>query len=120
MSPGIFKVIAEFTDANGSPLVGDEYSVALLDEDRFFDDKLGEVGLNADGVAEFLVAAADILSFDSRGEQTPDLYFVIRKDGDEIFRSELFAEVEFGIKDPVTGREKGLTKKFGPFQVTKD
>ena len=76
MALGLYKVIAQFTDANGDPLCGDEYSVALLDEDRFFDDKLGASELEADGVAEFLVSAADILSFDSAGERTPDLYFV--------------------------------------------
>lgn len=117
MEPGLFKVIAGFTDADGKPLAGSNYSVALLDEDRFFDDRLGETGLSADGVAEFLVSAVDILSFDSAGERTPDLYFVVRKDGDEVFRSEVFREVDFAAKDPVTGRAKGLTKRFGPFQV---
>ncbi len=118
MSLGLYKVIAEFTDASGSPLFGDSYSVALLDEDRYFDDKLGEAGLSADGIAEFLISAADILSFDSAGERTPDLYFVVRKDGDEVFRSEVFNEVDFEAADPVTGRPKGLTKRFGPFQLT--
>lgn len=118
MSSGLYKVIAEFKDAGGSPLCGDNYSVALLDEDRYFDDKLGESGLSDDGVAEFLVSVADILSFDSAGERTPDLYFVVRKDGDEVFRSEVFNEVDFEAVDPVTGRSKGLTKKFGPFQLT--
>ena len=117
MSPGIFKVIAEFTDAHGNPLSGDEYSVALSDEDRYFDDKLGEARLSASGIAEFLITAADILSFDSVGERTPDLYFVVRKAGDEVYRSKVFDEVDFETDDPVTGRPKGLTKQFGPFQV---
>ena len=120
MSSGVFKVIAEFTDVNGIPFYGEGYSVALLDEDRYFDEKLGEAELNAAGVAEFLIAAADILSFDSIGEKTPDLYFVVRKDGEEIFRSEVFDDVDFEIDDPVTGRPKGLTRKFGPFRVSDD
>ena len=70
--------------------------------------------------AQFRIAAADILSFDSVGETTPDLYFVVRKDGDEIFRSDVFDDVDFEIDDPVTGRPKGLTRKFGPFRVTDD
>ena len=119
MALGLYKVIAEFTDVDGSPLSGDGYTVALLDEDRFFDDKLGEVELNAEGAAEFLIAAADILSIDSRGERTPDLYFVLRKDGDEIFRSDVFQEVDFEVEEPVTVRPKGLTEKFGPFTVPK-
>lgn len=117
MSSGIFKVIGKFTDENGQPLTGGEYEVALLDEDKYFDDKLGTSGLSPDGDAEFLITVADILSFDSAGETTPDLYFVVRKDGTEVFRSEVFAEVDFEAKDPVTGRAKGLTKAFGPFQV---
>jgi hypothetical protein len=117
MSSEIFKVIAEFTDADGKPLSGDDYAVTLLDEDRFFDDKLGEAQLNAEGVAEFLITVADILSFGSAGERTPDLYFVVRKGGSEVFRSKVFDEVDFDAIDPVTGRSKSLTKRFGPFQV---
>ena len=117
MSSGIFKVIGKFTDEDGYPLTGSDYEVALLDEDKYFDDKLGTSGLSPDGDAEFLVTVADILSFDSAGERTPDLYFVVRKDGKEVFRSEVFAEVDFEVKDPVTGRAKGLTKAFGPFRV---
>lgn len=117
MSSEIFKVIVEFMDADGSPLSGDNYSVTLLDEDRFFDDKLGEAHLNVEGVAEFLITVADILSFDSAGERTPDIYFVVRKDGDEVFRSEVFSEIDFDAVDPVTGRSKSLTKRFGPLQL---
>lgn len=117
MATEIFKVIAEFIDEKGKPPSGGDYSVVLMDEDKYFDDKLGAKPLAADGTVEFLVSTVDILSFDSSGERTPDLYFVVRKDGDEIFRSEVFAEVDFELKDPVTKRPKGLTKKFGPFEV---
>jgi hypothetical protein len=118
MTTDIFKVIAEFTDAHGKPLSGGDYTVVLMDEDKYFDDKLGAQPLAGNGTAEFLVSAVDILSFDSMGERTPDLYFIVRKGGKEVFRSEVFAEVDFEVKDPVTGRPKGLTKKFGPFEVT--
>ena len=117
MSSGIFKVIGKFTDENGNPLTGNDYEVALLDEDRFFDDKLGTATLSPDGEAEFVFAAADILSIDSAGETTPDLYFVVRKNGKEVFRSEVFDEVSFESRDPVTGRAKGLTQSFGPLEV---
>ena len=117
MPTEIFKVIARFTDADGNPLTGDDYTVALMDDDKYFDDKLGKKPLDTNGVAEFIVSAADILSIDSLGERTPDIYFVVRKDGKKIFTSEVFAEVEFDAKDPVTGRPKGLTKEFGPFRV---
>lgn len=120
MSSGIFKVIARFNDESGEPLAGNEYTVALLDEDKYFDDKLGTSNIGADGQAEFLITVADIMSFDSAGETTPDLYFVVRKDGEQVYRSEVFAEVDFEALDPVTGRAKGLTKSFGPFAVPED
>jgi len=118
MVTGIFKVIAQFTDADGKPLSGDDYSVVLMDEDDYFDDKLGAELLGDEGTVEFLVAAADILSFDSMGERTPDIYFVVRKGRKEVFRSETFSEVDFEAEDPVTGRPKGLTRTFGPFAVS--
>lgn len=118
MATDIFRVIAEFKDADGNPLKGNDLTVVLMDEDKFFDDKLDSAHLSPDGMAEFMIMSADIFSFDSRGERTPDLYFVVRKGGDEIFRSEVFAEVDFELKDPVTGRSKGLTKQFGPFEVS--
>lgn len=117
MTTGIYKVIAKFTDTSGAPLSGEAYSVVLMDEDRYFDDKLGAKPLSDTGEAEFLVAAADILSFDSVGERTPDIYFILQKNGDEIFKSQVFTEVNFELEDPVTKRPKGLTKAFGPFEV---
>ena len=117
MPAEIFKVIATFTDENGAPLTGSDYSVVVMDDDKFFDDKLGAKPLGPDGNAEFLIAVADILSFDSAGERTPDLYFVVKKGSEEVFRSEVFDEVDFDAKDPVTGRPKGVTKAFGPFAV---
>lgn len=117
MSSGIFKVIATFQNADGQPLTGGEYSISLCDKDRFFDDKLGASNLSPDGVAEFLIFVSDIISIDSPDERTPDLYFVVSKKGREIFRSDVFPEVNFEAKDAVTGRAKGLTKSFGPFRV---
>ena len=103
MTTGVFKVIATFQDSNGKPLAGDEYAVRLLDKDRFFDDKLGSSSLSDDGVAEFLIYVADIKSIDSPDERTPDIYFVVTKSGEDIFRSEVFPEVNFEATDPVTG-----------------
>ena len=116
MTTEIFRVIASFTDAQGKPLSGEEYAVSLRDRDRFFDDKLGETTLTPEGHAEFMVYAADILSFDSAGERTPDLYFVVFKNAIEVFRTEVFDEVDFDARDPVTDRPR-LTRTFGPFSL---
>lgn len=118
MPADMFKVIARFQTPNSEPLTGADYSVSLRDEDKFFDDKLGESKLAADGTAEFIVFTADILSFDSKGERTPDLYFVVCKNGKEIHRTGVFPDVNFDEVDSVTGRADGLTRSFGPFQVT--
>ena len=118
MTADLFKVIARFENAEGRPFFGSAYKVSLLDKDRLFDDKLGSTSLNEDGTAEFLFSAADILSIDSIGERTPDIYFVITEDGNEVFRSQIFDEVNFHATSSVTGQEDSLTKEFGPFRVT--
>lgn len=118
MPAELFKVIARFENAEGLPFFGSAYKVSMLDKDRLFDDKLGSTSLSEDGTAEFLFSTADVLSIDSAGERTPDIYFVITEDGNEIFRSEVFPEVDFDTIDPVTGRKDTLTKTFGPFHVT--
>ena len=117
MPADLFKVIARFENAEGRPFFGSAYKVSLLDKDRLFDDRLGSTSLSDDGTAEFLFSVADIFSIDSIGERTPDIYFVITEDGNEVFRSEVFPEVNFDATDPVTGREDSLTKEFGPFRV---
>lgn len=117
MPAEIFKVIASFEDEKGEPLSGADYSVMLMDKDRVFDDRLGASRLDAEGKAEFLIYTADILSIDSPGERTPDIYFVVLKNGNEICRTEVSPNVNFDAVDPVTGRADALTREFGPFRV---
>ena len=118
MPADLFKVIAKFENTEGRPFFGSEYEVKLLDKDRLFDDKLGSTSLSEDGTAEFLFSVTEVLSIDSPGERTPDIYFVITEHGNEVFRSEVFPEVNFDTVNPVTGRQDSLTKEFGPFRVT--
>lgn len=118
MPADLFKVIAKFENAEEQPFFGSAYKVSLLDRDRLFDDKLGSTSLSEDGTAEFMFSASDILSIDSMGERTPDIYFVITESGNEVFRSEIFPEVNFDVTDPVTGRQDNVTREFGPFRVT--
>ena len=117
MTSGMHRVIAKFLNAYGGPLTGKGFAVGLRDKDRFFDDKLGVSTLNTEGEASFMFSPTDILSIDSIGETQPDLYFVVWKDGVEIFRSEVFENVDFETEDPVTGRRDDMTKSFGPFRV---
>ncbi len=117
MTSGIYKVTATFQNTSGGPVTGQGIEAGLRDKDRFFDDKLGVCTLNSRGEAEFIFTAEDIDSIDSRGETRPDLYFVLWRNGEEIFQSEVFENVDFDAVDPVTGRKKGLTQAFGPFSV---
>ncbi|MCK5433002.1 MAG: hypothetical protein KAJ03_09670 [Gammaproteobacteria bacterium] len=120
MSSGLFKVIATFEDTDGKPLSGKEYTVQLYDEDRFLDDKLDKAKLDINGRAEFLVSVADIKSIDSLDERTPDLYFILEKNGIEIFRSTTIPDVNFETENPVTGRTDNLTQAFGPFRIEQE
>ena len=118
MPADLFKVIARFENAEGQPFFGSEYEVTLLDEVRLFEYKLGSVSLSEDGFAEFVFSVAEFFSVDSPGERTPDLYFVITENGNEVFRSEVVPEVNFDATDPVTGRQDNVTREFGPYRVT--
>ena len=118
MSAEIFRVIASFQGSNGNPLTGADYAITLMDEDRFFDGKLDESALDAEGQANFMIVTADILSLDSMGERTPDLYFIVKQDGKEIFRTGVIPNVDFDVKDPVTGRTNAITRSFGPFRLS--
>ena len=118
MPADLFRVIAKFENAEGRPFFGSEYEVSLLDRDRLFDDKLGSTSLSEDGTAEFLFSVSDVFSIDSLGERTPDIYFLVTENNNEVFRSEIFPEVDFDATDPVTGRQEALTREFGPFRVT--
>lgn len=120
MTAAIFKVIASFKRPNGSALTGPQYTVTLMDEDRFFDDKLGASPLDTNGEATFLVFTADIVSIDSPNERTPDIYFVVKNDGREIHRTEVRPNVNFEGTDAVTGRPNATTQSFGPYEVAED
>jgi hypothetical protein len=115
MTSGGYKVIARFVNTGGSPITGDGFTAGLRDKDRLFDDKLGISTLNEDGEASFIFFAED---FDSFGDTQPDIYFVLWRNGEEVFRSEVFENVDFEAVDPVTGRQEHLTRSFGPFRVS--
>lgn len=117
MTAEMFKLIARFENERGEPLGGEGYRVHLRDKDRFFDDLLGESPLAPDGTAEFLLFTVDIASIDSPHERTPDIYFVVERDGREVHRTEVIENVSFDSENPVTGRPTSLTREFGPFTI---
>ena len=114
---GLFRVIVTFHDLEGAPLAGAGWRVKLYDKDPVDDGLLAEARLDANGEASMMFSVADVKSWDSPGERKPDLYFKLLRDKAEIWRSEVFPDVDFEELDPVSGRETALTQAFGPFRV---
>lgn len=89
-----FEVTARFI-AKGSdaPVTGDAYTVRLFDKDLFDSDFIGESGLDANGYSliSFNHAAfGDLANL----ETFPDLYFVVYKNGEPIFKSKVMEDVD--------------------------
>ena len=114
---GLFCAIVKFTDETGRPLAGNGWKTAARDQDALIDDCLGEAGLDERGEARILISVADIMSIDSPGERTPDLYFTLYRDGTEVFRTEVVEDVDFESLDPVSGDPVRITREFGPYRV---
>ncbi|MBE9549811.1 MAG: hypothetical protein IMF09_10440, partial [Proteobacteria bacterium] len=82
---------------------------------------LAEARLEKDGSAGMLISVSDISSLDSPAERTPDLYFVLYRDGKKVLTTEVIENVDFESIDPVTGRATGsTTQTFGPYKVATD
>lgn len=119
-SSGMFQITVSFQDSGGEALTGDDWQVRVFDKDPLFDGHLGRARLDDSGEATVLIAVADVMSVDSPGERTPDLYFVLERDGKTVFRSEVFEDVQFEGLDEVTGEPDQLNQRFGPFRITQD
>jgi len=114
---GLYCAIASFTNEAGQALSGDGWTATVTDQDALLDDHLGTAKLDSKGVATFLLNVADIKSFDSPGERTPDLYFTLFRDGVEVFRSEVIKDVDFESLHEVSGDPVRVTQEFGPYRV---
>jgi len=83
-------LIAKGTDA---PVAGKEYIVRLFDKDLFNDDFLGESTLNKNGIAKFLFTEKHFAGFEKLDEK-PDFYFVVYRNGKEIFKSRVMQNLD--------------------------
>ncbi len=84
------RFIAKGVDA---PLTGDAYKMRLFDKDIFDDDYIGESGLDSNGVAKINfthTAFSDL----GNSETMPDFYFVVVKDGKQIFESKIVNDID--------------------------
>ena len=84
------RFISKGSDA---PLTGDAYKFRLFDKDVFDDDYIGESSLDSDGVGKIKFNSADFGDI-ANLETTPDLYFVLVKNGVQIFESKLMEDVD--------------------------
>jgi len=75
------------------PLTGLAYRMRLFDKDVFDDDYLGESTLDSNGVATISFAHAAFSDLGSI-EKMPDFYFVVVKNGVQIFESEVMANID--------------------------
>ena len=116
-SSGLFLAIVRFTDAGGEPLAGPDWSVEALDADPLADDDLGTSTLDENGEGRVILAVADIASIDSPGERKPDLFFILKRHGREIYRTPVHYDVDFEKLDEVTGNPEQLTQDFGTIRV---
>ena len=109
----LIKITATFINSNkNQPLTGEVYSVKLFDEDPLLDDFLGKGTLDENGSTEIVFNLSKIDSIDSPGEKKPDLYLILYKDDDAIFKSNVYRNVDFfpgnAEKDPTEAIEKDL------------
>lgn len=114
----LIRVIARFVDsATQQPLSGEQYLVKLFDKDVADDDLLAEGRPDEDGRVDLLVDLGDASSWDSPGEDRPDLYFVLYQGDKERHRTAVLENVDFLSKDMVTGEQRSLTRDLGTIKV---
>ncbi len=84
------RFIAKGADA---PLTGDAYKMRLFDKDIFDDDYIGESSLDSNGVAKINFTHKAFGDFGNT-ETTPDFYFVVVKDGVQVFESKIVNDID--------------------------
>ena len=110
------EVTARFiTKGSDTALTGDAYKLRLFDKDVFDDDYIGESYLDSNGVGkiQFTIAAfGDIANL----ETTPDFYFVLVKNGVQIFESKVMEDVDIAALEQFKMGEGGVLD-LGTFLV---
>lgn len=104
--------------AKGSdePVTGDAYKVRLFDKEVFNDDFLGESRLNEEGVATFRLDHHHFESF-SHPDNRPDFYFVVYRNGTEIFKSRVMKNLDLTNIEEFKMKE-GEVVDLGTFLIT--
>ena len=88
------EVTARFiSKGSDAPLTGTAYKMRLFDKDVFDDDYIGESSLDENGVAKIKFTHE---AFGDLGnlETMPSFYFVVVKDGVQVFESKVMKEID--------------------------
>ena len=105
-------LIAKGTDA---PVTGKEYSVRLFDKDIFDDDFLGTSALNKKGQAKFKITEKHFAGF-AKLDEKPDFYFVVYKNGKQIFKSRVMKNLDLRDMEEFKMKE-GEVVDLGTFLI---
>lgn len=115
--PGLYRFVVRFVEKGSRrPLTGPAFKARFYDRDLIRDNRLGESALDAGGSAAVVVSSASFKSLDSPGETRPDVYCVLEKDGQAIFRTPVRANLDLDAADKVTGTQ-ARTIDLGAFEV---
>jgi len=88
-----FEVTARFIGKGTDARSGTAYTVRLFDNDLLSNDFIGESELDAKGIAKISfhhAAFGDLANL----ETFPNLYFVVLKNGEPIFKSKVIEDVD--------------------------
>lgn len=103
---------------NDAPLTGPGYKVKLFDKDLIGSDHLGESGLDANGVARISFSHSAFGEWKNL-EKYPDFYFILEKEGRQIFKSELMDDLDISTIEQFKMGE-GEVVDLGTFLVQAD
>jgi hypothetical protein len=102
------------------PITGEGYLVQFFDKDEFDVDFLGEGPLDANGVADIRFAPEAMQQGEEKWgdefETKPDLFFRLLKNGQVVFTSEVWDDVDFDQYASFDLKE-GKEIDFGTFLV---
>lgn len=107
---------AKFIDhINKLPLSGD-YITKLYDKDVFDDDFLGESRLDNNGKVQIKFRMDQMRSMDSPMEKHPDLYFILVKNNQVIYKSNIIKDLDLDQTTDFT-LEVGKSYDLGTFVI---
>jgi len=119
MAKQLVRVVARIVhEDTGQPLTESGLVARLYDADPISDDFLAEAPV-VDGRVELTFDLARAESWDTPGEEKPDLYFVILNRQGESARSIVHQDKDFLALDPVSGIRRNLTKDLGDVVIRK-